>query len=196
MPTGQIDLEPIFVTADFDPSDFAQIEPFGEKLLAQPATTAEEDAAWIRNASELFAAIWEYGTRKHIDNACFTEDEEKEKAFLHFIQEVQPKIEPMMFELKKKILADGGVDALSSPGTAVMKRSWSADVELFRAENVPLEVQEEELATEYGKIMGAMTVEHDGETKTLQQKSPYLEETDRNIRETAWRKVADRRVLE
>jgi oligoendopeptidase F len=182
-----------FVPENFDPSDFANIEPLGKKLLEQPATTAAEAATWIENASELFAVIWEYGTRKHIDNACFTEDEEKEKAFLHFIQEVQPKIEPMMFELKKKVLADGGIDQLKAPGTAVMKREWTSDVELFRKENVQLEVQDEELSTEYGKISGAMTVEFDGETKTLQQMAPYLEETDRSVREQAWRLVAERR---
>jgi oligoendopeptidase F len=182
-----------FVPADFDPSDFAHIEPLGKKLLEQPATTADEAAAWIANASELFAVIWEYGTRKHIDTACFTEDEEKEKAFLHFIQEVQPKIEPMMFELKKKVIAEGGIDQLNTPGVAVMKRDWAADVELFREENVPLEVQDEELSSDYGKICGAMTVAFDGETKTLQQMAPYLERTDRAQREKAWRLVAERR---
>ena len=183
-----------FVPENFDPSDFANIEPLGKKLLEEPAATAEEAEQWLRNASQLFAVLWEYGTRKHIDNACFTEDEEKEKAFLHYIQQIQPKLEPLMFELKKKVLSAGGLDRLEAPGIAVLKRKWSTDVELFREENVPLEVKDEELATDYGKITGAMTVEFDGQTRTLQQMAPYYEQTDRGVREKAWRTVADRRL--
>ena len=66
------------------------------------------------------------------------------------------------------------------------------DIGTFREENIPLQIEEAKLETEHSTITGAMTVEFEGEEKTLPQMALFFENTDRSIRETAWRTVVER----
>jgi oligoendopeptidase F len=58
---------------------------------------------------------------------------------------------------------------------------------LFAAANVPLFAELSKLETEWSKVNGAMTVEWDGEPKTPAQLLPFLESTDRAVRERAFK---------
>jgi oligoendopeptidase F len=190
-----------FVPADFDPSRFSAIEPLGRALIDRPLDTADDVRRWLSDLSDLSEIIYEYGSRKNIDNACHTDDVVKEKAYLHWLTEIQPRLKPLFFELQKKFLASPAHREQDDPERALLLRDWRVDVELFRPENVPLQTREDELGQEYGKIMGAMTVEFRGKTQTLQQLGRYLEETDRPTREAAWtlsagRRLQDRRRLD
>src|SRR5690606_26115608 len=64
----------------------------------------------------------------------------------------------------------------------------------YREENIPLYTDLAKLSNEYQKITGSQTVEWEGETKTLSQLSPILQEPDRARREKAWRAIAGRRL--
>ena len=74
-----------------------------------------------------------------------------------------------------------------------MLRDLKADVDIFREENVPLSTRDTELGQKFSEVSGAMTVEFDGEERTMPQMGLYLEENDRSVRESAWRAVAERR---
>ena len=65
---------------------------------------------------------------------------------------------------------------------------------LFREANIPRETQLAELEQQYQKIIGAMTVTFRGQERTLAQMAPFLEETDRSVRQEAWELAADRRL--
>jgi oligoendopeptidase F len=67
-------------------------------------------------------------------------------------------------------------------------------VELFREQNVPLEVQVTKKVTEYDKICGAMMVNFRGTEYTLQQVARFVEEPDRRTRQEAWELSANRRL--
>src|SRR5207244_12913088 len=75
-------------------------------------------------------------------------------------------------------------------------RDTKAHVERCRPENVPLETEETRLAQQYQKLSGSLTVQFQGEEKTLVQMGRYLEETDRALRQEAWQLVANRRLQE
>ncbi|MEZ6191753.1 MAG: M3 family oligoendopeptidase [Phycisphaerales bacterium] len=185
-----------FVPTDLDPSDWVQLEPIYKSLLDRPTDSLEQLKQWLADFSELSAAVYEYGSRKNIDSACHTDDPEIEKAFLHYIENIAPKIQPIYFELQKKLLASPAHTGLDAKRFGVMIRDWRASVELFRPENVPLQTEIAKLNNEYDKAIGAMTVEFDGKTLTLQQLSRYLEEPNRETREKAWRLSSDRRLEE
>jgi oligoendopeptidase F len=68
---------------------------------------------------------------------------------------------------------------------AVFDRDMRLQVELFRPENVALEKEEAKLGQQYQKRMGALTVQFQGEERTLVQMGRYLEEPDRALREAA-----------
>jgi oligoendopeptidase F len=67
-------------------------------------------------------------------------------------------------------------------------------IELFREENIPLYAESSVLAQQFGVISGKMTVEVNGQEYTLQQASKFLENHDRKLRETVYRKIQDRRL--
>jgi oligoendopeptidase F len=183
-----------FAPDDLDPSDWDQLEPLYQTLLDRPIDSIEAMRQWLGDFSELSAVVSEYGARKNIDSACHTDDAEIEKAFLHYVEHVAPKLKPVYFQMQKKFLSAPCHTELDTERFGVLIREWGAAVELFRQENVPLQTEVAKLNNEYDKTVGAMTVQFDGQTLTLQQLSRYLEEPDRGTREKAWRLSAERRL--
>jgi oligoendopeptidase F len=185
-----------FVPTDLDPSDWDQLDPLYQSLLDRPIDSIEAIRQWLADFSELSAVVSEYGARKNIDSACHTDDAEIEKAFLHYVEKIAPMLKPVYFEMQKKLLSAPSHAELDPQRFGVLVREWGAAVELFRQENVPLQTEIAKLNNEYDKTVGAMTVEFEGETLTLQQLSRFLEEPDREKREKAWRLSADRRLVD
>src|SRR5690606_13632612 len=69
-------------------------------------------------------------------------------------------------------------------------------IEIFREENVPLFTAINTGTQKYGQISGAMTVEVDGKELTLQQAGVLLMSTDRAVRESVFRKITSRRLVD
>jgi oligoendopeptidase F len=67
-----------------------------------------------------------------------------------------------------------------------------AEAALFREANLPLLVENRKLGSEYNKIVGAQTVQWEGQELTLQQIRPIAQHPDRAVRERAWRLASDR----
>ena len=117
-----------------------------------------------------------------------------EKAYFHWVENIAPKMAPFYFKLKLKLLESPYVDALDPQTYGVMLKGWRTDADLFREENIPLDVEVTKLNAEYDKLIGAMQVEYDGKTQTLQQLARYQEEPDREVREATWKLSANRRL--
>ena len=183
-----------FVPANFVPDAWEKIVPFVEALRQRDPQSPDELEKWLLDLDELNAVVDEYGSRRYIDKSRFTDDEPVKTAYLDFVENVEPKLKPAMFELQKQFLASRHLDALTGPRYEILKRNWKADVELFREESVPLETKETKLVTKYDEISGAMTVEFDGREYTMQQMARFQEETDRDVRERAYKAVVERRL--
>jgi oligoendopeptidase F len=183
-----------FVPQNIDLSDWSQIEPLAKQLQERSINSAPELEKWLLDFSELYSAFDEYGSRKYIDKSCHTEDKQIEQAFLHFVENIEPKFKPVFFALQKKFLDSPYRSELTEKRFEILTRSWKADVELFRDENVPLETDVTKLVTDYDKICGAMMVNFRGKEYTLQQLARFTEEPDRATREEAWTLSTNRRM--
>jgi oligoendopeptidase F len=183
-----------FIPPGFDPSDFVHIEPLGAALLRREIGSAGELRQWVLDVSRLFELIYEHSARKQVDHACHTDDKEKEDAYLHWVRQVEPKINPLLFNLQQKYLASPHRDQLADDGFSMMSRDWQADVDIFRQENVPLATEVTELSKDYGKLTGAMVVTYQGREQTLQQLATFQEQTDRDLRRETWQLAVDRRL--
>jgi len=184
-----------FVPTEFDPSRFEQLEPLFQQLIDRPIDATDDLEQWLADFSETLCAIYEYRSRLNIEYSCHTDDEEREKAFMHFVENIAPKLQPLYFQLQSKYINSAFRSGVET--TVRMKqlgKEWQADVDLYRDENVPIFTKITKLTTEYDKLCGAMTVEFDGKTLTLQQLNRYLEEPDRAVREKAWRLTAQTRL--
>ena len=183
-----------FVPAQFDVADWAQIEPLLQKLQADPIGSPAELEAWLLKMSELSSVVDEYGSRRYIDKSCHTDDPEIEKAFMHFVENIEPKLKPVYFELQKKYIESPHRTGLTDKRFEILNRKWQADVDIFRPENIPLETDVTRLVTDYDKICGAMLVDFRGQTYTMQQLARFGEETDRATRQAAFEASAKRRM--
>ena len=182
-----------FVPADFNPVDWPQVEVLYRALLDRSISSTAELEAWLADFSELWSVMDEYGCRRYIDKSCHTDDEEIKKRFLFFVEEIDPKMKPLHFELQKKFLASPHAAGLTDKKYSILRKTWQADVDLFREENVALETEITKLVTEYDAISGAMMVNFRGKELTLQQLAKYLEDPDRATRQEAWELSARRR---
>ena len=127
---------------------------------------------------------------------CHTDSPEAEKAYLHFVEMIEPELKPRQFKLAQLYLAHPLRTQLPEARYEVYDRDTRLRVELYRDENVALETEEAKLGNEYNKRVGSLTVKFRGEEKTLPAMGRFQEEPDRGLREETWKLVAARRVAE
>lgn len=183
-----------FVSTSIDLGDWAQIEPLFNAIEQRSIKTPEELERWLLDGSELVAAIAEEGAIRYIRMTCQTDDPERERAYLHFIENIEPKVKQAFHRLDKKYVASPARKQLSHERYFVLDRRIENRVAIFRDENVPLETGATKLAQRYQKLCGAMSVEFQGREQTLQQMAKYLEEPDRQLRQKAWELIVERRL--
>jgi len=183
-----------FVPAKFDSSDWTQIEPLFTELSNRQLKSVADLEKWLADYSELVCVTDEYGSRRYIDKTCHTDDAEVEKAFMHWVENIEPKMKPLYFALQKKFVSSPFRESLKGDRYEMLTRSWLADIEVFRAENVALETESTKLINDYDKINGALLIDFRGETYTLQQMQRFVEEPDRQTREEAWTLIANKRL--
>jgi oligoendopeptidase F len=185
-----------FLPGDFVPDSWDKIAPWARQLQERPINSSQELEKWLLDVSELASVVDEYGSRRYIDKSCHTDDPVIKKAYLDFVENIEPKLKPVMFALQKKFLASDHAAALTGTRYDLLRRKWKTDVEIYRDENVPIETDVTKLVTQYDEICGAMIVHFEGKDYTMQQMARFQEETDRDLRERAWRAAADRRLLD
>jgi oligoendopeptidase F len=192
-----------FVPQTIDLGDWPQIAPLFDQLAARAAEAASAAALerWLLDWSELNAALDEEASRRYIAMTCHTDNADAEKAYLYFVEHVEPQVKPRQFALEQTYVAHPSRAELlkinasgHKPRYEVFDRDVKNRVALFRPENVALETDEAKLCQQYQKLIGAQTVKFRGEEKTLVQMGRYLEEPDRALRQEAWELVAQRRL--
>src|SRR3954465_8917277 len=96
-----------FVPDSVNLGDWAQVAPLFDRLEAAAAECATVEAleAWLLDWSELSAALDEEATRRSIARTCHTDDPEAERAYLHFVEHVEPSLKLRQFALKKLLVA-------------------------------------------------------------------------------------------
>jgi len=187
-----------FLPARCDVGNTSTLAPLFDQLEARAAKATDVVAleAWLRDWSELSAACDEEAARRYIAMTCHTEDAKAERAYLDFVEQIEPLLKARQFRLERLYLDHPRHAGLPLPRYDVFHRTTAVHVELFREENVRLETEEACLAQQYQKLSGGLTVRFRGEERTLVQMARFLEEPDRPLREEAWMLSAERRLRE
>src|ERR1700733_10388802 len=83
-----------FVPQKIDLGDWPQIAPlFGQlEVLAARAKSAATLEDWLLAWSELNAALDEESSRRYIAMTCHTDSADAEKAYLHFVEHLDPQL--------------------------------------------------------------------------------------------------------
>lgn len=168
-----------------------QLEPIVQELHARPLAT-ETLEAWMADWSKMHDLISEWFSRLSVAITVDTTDEEADRRYNRYVDEIYPHVNEWDQKLKEKFLASG----LEPAGFDVPLRNMRTEAAIFRQENLPLEGEELKLGTEFDKIIGAQTVEWEGKELTISQLRPIYLETDRGRREKAWRLGAQRQLAD
>ncbi|HLW60698.1 MAG TPA: M3 family oligoendopeptidase [bacterium] len=180
-----------FVPPDADAGRWAEIERIGTALVRRTPRSVEELREWVAEAGELAACVSEAGARLYIAMTSQTDDPERERAFLDFVREVRPRWRALSQRLDEAYLHTPHRAALPAY-YHLLDRRVETRVALYREENLPLKVREEELGQQYQKLRGAMTVVYRGREHTLQEMARYLQDPDRAIRQETWALTQER----
>ncbi|MBL7841344.1 MAG: M3 family oligoendopeptidase [Cyclobacteriaceae bacterium] len=184
-----------FLPENFSVTDWSALKPYFDNLLTRDLNSSAALRQWLHDRSELESVISEDMAWRYINMTRYTENQDYNKRYEDFVVNIQPQIAPVSDQLNKKAAASEFLAALEKePGFDIMIRSLKKDIEIFREENIPLYTEITTEQQKYAQMSGAMTVEIDGQEKTLQQASVLLMSTDRNKREEVYHKITNRRL--
>ena len=185
-----------YLPDDFQLTTWENIEPFFKELLDRDISSKEQLEKWLKDQSELEAAVSENACWRQIRMTCDTDNKQLEEDFNFFCLEIQPKIQPYADALNRKLLNAPAISELDEKKYHTYLRSVRKSIELFREENIPLQAEVSVLQQQYGQITGAMMVEVNGKEYTLQQAGKFLESHDRKLREEVYHKIQNRRLAD
>lgn len=180
---------------DFNAASWNDLEPVTTNLLGRKVENADDLESLFKDISDMAEHVSEAGARLYIGMTCDTENEDKQSAFMSFVENIRPKMSEVSNKINLKIASLDFLESLPERYDLIL-RSMHNSIEIFREENIPLSVECTRLSTEYQKITGAMTVEFDGMERTMPQMRKFLESNDRDIRRLAWTKVRKRRMVD
>ncbi|MGP8125783.1 MAG: M3 family oligoendopeptidase [Nitrososphaerales archaeon] len=166
--------------------EWAQLSRPFDELKGREIRSAEDLKRWLADQDELDAVVYERKALLMVNVSRQTDDAGYKKAYMDFLQSLEPRIKVSSFELLKKYVASPYRKKLPSQDYGMLDRRRESAARIFREENVELEKKDAEVTERYQSIMGAMTVSFRGEERTLQQMSRFYEETDRGTRREAW----------
>ncbi|MDR0941928.1 MAG: M3 family oligoendopeptidase [Bacteroidales bacterium] len=184
-----------WIAPQFEVTSWEVVEPYFVQLIQFPITSLSNLQQFLAMRSELDAVLEEDMAWRYIRMSCNTADAQATLDFEFFVNSIQSHIYMYDNELDRKFLQSPFVAQLPEK-YSIMRREIQNRVELFCKKNIPLFTELEQQEQEYGAIASQMTVEIDGEQKTLHQAQVFLKSTDREKRETVYRAIVTRRMAD
>ncbi|WP_343523125.1 M3 family oligoendopeptidase [Pedobacter sp.] len=172
------------------------LEPLFTELQHRELNSTAELEQWLKDRSELEAALEEDFAWRYIKMSCDTANEELVKNFQYFATEIEPKISPLANELNKKFAESPFMDDLDKEKYFVYSRAIKKALELYREENIELFTELQVKQQKYQSTTGAMSVQINGQEYTLEQASIFIKDLSREVRENAWRTIQQRRLVD
>jgi oligoendopeptidase F len=183
-----------FLPESFSVENWDGLEPYFKELFERRINSVNDLKQWLKDSSELEAVLSEDACWRQIKMTCDTENKELEQAFTFFMMEIQPKIQSWSDKLNRKLVESPYAKELDPADFFTYLRTVNKNIDLFREENISLQAELTVEAQRFGMISGKMTVEVNGQEYTLQQAAKFLEDPDRKLRESVYRKINERRL--
>ncbi|MFW6120182.1 MAG: M3 family oligoendopeptidase, partial [Petrotogales bacterium] len=176
-----------FINENTDFSDWEAVNRELNNLLKYEIDSAESLEKYLQYYSEFFSVLQEKFAWKYIDMTRHSDDDDKRKTFNKFFSNIYLKAEPYRIKLLKRYLNCEYRNELDCDRYKNFDKVVQRYVDAFRKENIPYEKKEKELASQYGSIIGSLTVEYKGGEYTLMQLRKFLQDQDRDVREKTWK---------
>jgi len=172
------------------------ISPILDELLNRTISSATELEHWLKDKSELEAALEEDFAWRYIKMTCDTANQELVASFQYFATEIEPKISPIGNLLNIKLVESPFIDELDHDKYFVYIRGIKKALEIYRDENIELFTKIQITAQKYQAASGAMTVVINDQEYTLVQAANFIKDVSRAVRQQAWELIQQRRLVD
>ncbi len=162
-----------YLPEDLDLSVWKNVEAELKRLEEYPVDSVDSLEEFLYRWSELYMVIQEQLAWRYIEMTRFADSEEKRKNYSNFYAGVFSRAEPYKMRLLKKYYDSPYRAELDTLRYENFDRIVANTIEMFREENLPLEIKEKELSSAYGATIGSLTAEYDGKEYTLSQLSRF-----------------------
>lgn len=176
-----------YLPADFDISNGEAVKAYLEELTHEQPHDPQELIQLMEKYSELSKALSDELSWRYIRMTVNADQEELADKYNDYYANVYAPAEPFRFAIKQLFYQSPERQKLDHAEYDHLNQMIANDIELYRDENVPLRVQESELANKYGSMVSKMTAMFQGEERTTSQLAVFLKSPDRAKREAAWR---------
>jgi len=166
----------------FKNATWDEIVPYYEDLAARPLDKSNAEA-WLADWSHFESLLSEASALVNFAYSCDTADTSREAAQLRFGTQISPRADEQRVRLQGRLVELG----YERPGLETMLQRFRNHIDTFSEQNVRLFAELSELVTHWYKVIGALTVEWEGEEKTPSQLLPFLSSDDRRVRERAFK---------
>ncbi|MBL7902254.1 MAG: M3 family oligoendopeptidase [Bacteroidia bacterium] len=183
-----------YVQPEFKVSTWELLQTYFDELEKRPINSFDELYKWLLDYNELGAVVSEDMAWRYIKMTCDTNNTALRDSYNDFVQNIEPKMAPISNRLNEKLMASPFKEQLKKQGYPIYLRGIKNSIDLFREKNIPLNTQLQELEQKFGEISGAQSIEHNGETITLQKAGVFLKDLNREVRKTVYDKVQTRRA--
>ncbi|MCK9206878.1 MAG: M3 family oligoendopeptidase [Salinivirgaceae bacterium] len=183
-----------FIDIDLILDSFEDIKSYFYNLLERPLDSPKSVWQWMLDWSELESILNEEMGWRYIRMNCDTSDDHLASRFEKFVTEIEPQISLVTHRLNQKFNTPETQLLVDKSKLFTVIREIRKDLELFREANVPLEAELQLKEQEYGQIVSKMMVWYHDQEFTLPKAANFLKETDRNIRETVYHLIQNRRL--
>ena len=180
-----------FLPEDLAITDFGVLTPYFQELLERQITNLAEFDRWLLDRSELDAVLEEDLAWRYIRMSINTVDTDLRAAYTAFVTQIQPELAPLEDQLNQKLAGLPFLKERNDSAHEIYFRSVHTALDLYREENIAIEAALNEEAQQYGAISAAQTIEHNGETLTMQQAALLLKEQDETLRKSIFDKMAE-----
>lgn len=164
-----------------------------EELLNENINTVEDLKNWIEDSDKLKNIIQERLCKNYAKFNGYNNNDKIKKTYEYDQEEIIPIINKYGDKINKFVYENSLKEQLGSYYELMLKIKKN-DIEIFRKENIPLQIEENKLINKYYDITAAITINWQGKEKTLPQMNKYLKNEDREIREKAFRLIEERRL--
>ena len=183
-----------YIPKDFEIKDWEGLKVHVDYLMDQNPQSLDELEHFLKEINELDAIVQEDLAWRYIRMTCNTQNEALVEQYQYFVKEIMPHLSAFENKLNRKLANNPYFDKLDPKHYHTYTRSLKKDLELFREANIPLSTEMQSTSQQYGALTGAMSIEHEGETLTVQKAGKILENKNRELRKEIWEKIWKRRM--
>jgi oligoendopeptidase F len=178
--------------AEFKVTVWSRLKPYFNELSHRSIASLSDLEQWVFDWNELNALVQEDVNWRYIHFSTNTADERAGDSYNYFVQQILPKVFKTNHQLNQKLFNSPFHKQLDSKKYSIFLREIRNAMDLYNEDNIALETEIKIRSKEYGKLKSQILIDVAGNSYTIQEANNFLQETERALREHAFRSIHQR----